>query len=64
MPRDPIVRAVTDPDAYAEITACARSRTPRLAGTPPTWDFTISAPTADSRQPAARAISRRRRCGR
>ncbi|MDQ1031090.1 hypothetical protein QF035_008672 [Streptomyces umbrinus] len=43
----------TNPDLYAEITACARSRTPSLAGTALMWDFTASAPTA-----AARAISR------
>ncbi|MCZ4513366.1 hypothetical protein O3Q52_35485 [Streptomyces sp. ActVer] len=45
--RDRIGRAATHPDSYAEITDCARSRTPSLAGTPLTWDFTVPLPTPD-----------------
>lgn len=47
LPRARIGRAATNPDWYAEITACARSRTPSLAGTPLTWDFAVSSPTPD-----------------
>ena len=39
-------RRPTNPDSYATITACVRSRTPSSAGTAPTWDLTVSAPTA------------------
>ncbi|QQM44905.1 hypothetical protein [Streptomyces liliifuscus] len=45
-PRGPDRPGATNPDPDAEITACACSRTPALAGTALTWDFIVLLPTA------------------
>ena len=44
----PVQPGATNPDSYAAITACVRSRAPSFASTELTCDFTVSAPTISS----------------